>query len=194
MKLHYSETSPYARKVRCVATLTGHALDLVTSDTWSVPDRLYQANPLGKIPCLELDDGTALYDSRVICEYLAEGTSLTPAGPDRWKIFREAALGDGIMDAAVEKFVEHHRPPAQQDPDWIDRQARNILSAVTALNAAQPEGLTLGAISIACALGYLDIRFPDLIWREGRPAVAAWFDRIAAEAWFAATSPVQQPG
>ena len=196
MKLSYSPTSPYARKVRAVAHLKGIAdrIELVAVDTWKLPESLFAANPLGKIPCLTRDDGTSLYDSPVICEYLDQ---LTPTprlfleGEPKWSALRLQALADGIMDAAVERFVEAHRPPEKQMIEWSRRQANSIARSLDHLEASAGEFAvdSIGTVSLACALGYLDLRFPADPWRSGRPALTAWFETCSKKEWMVATKP-----
>jgi glutathione S-transferase len=202
MKLSYSPTSPYARKVRAVAHLKGLAerIELVAIDTWSVPQSLRAANPLGKIPCLERDDGTSLYDSPVICEYLDQMTPaprlFPPEGEARWAALRLQALADGIMDAAVERYVEQHRPPDKQMAEWSARQAGAITRALDHLEAwpAELASESIGTVSLACALGYLDLRFPADHWRNGRAALTVWFEMCANQSWMIATKPVLKKG
>lgn len=202
MKLYYSPMSPYVRKVRAVAITLGLAgrVDEVLQDPRD-PSGAYRAkNPLARIPALETDDGEILFDSPVICEYLAhlapEPAVYPPAGPDRWRALKQQAIADGIMDAAVPLRHETLRPDAQQSPEWLTRLQGMITSAVDALEAdAAVDRLSdisdIGTLSIACALGYLDFRFADMAWRDGRPALARWFDRFATRPAIAGTLPAQ---
>jgi len=201
MQLHYNAASPYTRKVLVVAHETGLSARiglLVRRMTAVDPDPdLNRDNPLGKIPCLVLDDGSALYDSRVIAEYLDglhDGPRLfPPAGPERWTALRRQAAGDGIMDAAVTtRYETFQRPAERRWPEWIAGQQAKWRRTLDALEAeADRLGgvVDIGTVAIGCALGYLDFRFPDEGWREGRPALAAWFERFAARASMTATAP-----
>lgn len=183
MRLYYSETSPYARKVRAVAHEKGchDRLALVPVDTWNLPPALLADNPLGKVPTLVTDAGEVLYDSPVICEYLdtLDGAPvlLPVQGPARWEVLRLQALGDGLMDAAVERFVELARAPERRDTSWLQRTRLQIARVLDCLEQGcdvRMEGVHLGTLSIACALGYLDIRFGELRWRDTRYRLARW--------------------
>jgi glutathione S-transferase len=183
MKLYYAPYSPYVRKVRVVAAEHDLAdrIELVPSDTWEVPPDLYQANPLGKVPTLLGDDGETIYDSPVICEYLdalGGGKKLFPAdGAGRWRALRAQALGDGIMDAAVELVVERFRAPEKRSPEWQVRQRSAIERALAALAARRDKlaDIDIGTISIAVALSYLEFRFPADRWLAPHPELGAWF-------------------
>ena len=201
MQLHYAKASPYTRKVLVVAHETGLAgrierLERTISPVSPDP-ALNAANPLGKIPCLVTDDGTALFDSRVICAFLDtlhDGPPLCPAdGAERWRVLRLQALGDGIMDAAVgTRYETFLRPESLRWPDWIEHQKQKVRRALDALDAdvaSLGDGVDLGTIAIGCALGYLDFRFPDEGWRSSRPALAAWFEAFDARASMRATAP-----
>lgn len=179
MKLFTSDTSPYGRKVRIVLAEKGLAgdVELVAQSPFDQDVAALQAaNPLGKIPVLVLDDGQALYDSRVICEYLDEvgpGPRLMPRDATRFEVMRRQALADGVMDAAFSFVMEHRRPEAQRAPDWLMRWRANILRGTAAMEAR--ETFDLGQIAAAAALGYLDFRLPDIGWRDGAPKIAAWW-------------------
>lgn len=201
MQLHANAISPYVRKVRVLAIETGlgHRIELVTRMHTPVqPDpELIHDNPLGKIPCLVTDDGTALYDSRVICEYLDslhDGPRMFPAaGPARWATLRRQALGDGILDAGVlvryETFV---RPEERQWDPWIENQKLKYRRALDSLEREAPalEGAPdIGTITIGCALGYLDFRYADEDWRARCPRLATWYERFARRPAMAETAP-----
>ncbi|NNG05068.1 MAG: glutathione S-transferase [Inquilinus sp.] len=197
MKLRFSPTSPYVRKVRALAIETGLAdrLELAATDPWQADTDLPASNPLGKVPALELDDGTVLFDSPVICEYLDSlhgGTKLFPAaGPARWKALRLQAIGDGICDAAILRRLDGMRPAGLQSADWQQRQRQAVARACDLLEAeAGTLGgpATIGQLAIACALGYLDFRFDADKWREGRPKLAAWFADFAKRPSIAETA------
>ncbi len=199
MKLRYSATSPYVRKVLMVAAACGIA-DRVRrdpTDPWAADTTLGHDNPLGKVPALVLDDGSTLYDSPVICEYLdwaAGGGRAIPApGPARWAALRRQALGDGICDAAILRRLEQTQRPAERRSDtWDARQKGHVTRALNALEAEAGmlgDGLDVGTISILVALGYLDFRFAAEDWRQGRPNLTAWFARAAAHPSFVETAP-----
>jgi glutathione S-transferase len=198
MKLYSSPTSPFVRKVRIVIREKG-AAHLVTEEVVSAladPVELHAANPLGKVPALALKDGTTLFDSPLICEYLdamLEGPSLLPAeGAARWQAQRLQALGDGIADAAVSLTFEKNRPEAERSANWMGRWRRAITRSLDLLEAeaANLNGpVTLGTISIESALGYLDFRHGDLGWRENRPTLDAFFKKASGRAAFQETAP-----
>jgi len=156
---------------------------------------LMEENPLSKIPTLILDDGTVLYDSPVICEYLDslhKATKMFPAaGPARWKALRRQALGDGILDAAIlTRYETGVRPKELQWGDWVDGQMRKVRGALDALEHENLNGpFDIGTLTIACALGYLDFRFPQEEWRKTRPKLAAWYAEIANRPSMKATMP-----
>ena len=171
MKLLHSTTSPYVRKVRIVAIEKGLAgrIELVAANPWPDPAVAAAANPLGKVPALLLDDGTAVYDSPVICEYLDSLVPATPliprAGPARWAVLRQQALADGILDAAVGIVLERRRPEAERSLAAQTRAADAIRRSVVALrDEVRPADapFDLGQIAMAVALGYLEFRLGDL--------------------------------
>jgi glutathione S-transferase len=186
--LRYSAASPYARKIRIAAELLGLSdrIEIVPANTADPADSLRAQNPLGKIPTLVLEDGSTLYDSRVIADYLdhlAGGGRLVPADPKRrFEALRLQALGDGINDAALLiRYETFTRPEALRHAETIALQQGKIERALDALEAAPPVGQPdIGHIAVACALGYLDLRF-DGAWRERRPRLAAWLIDFAAK-------------
>jgi glutathione S-transferase len=192
MRLRFSPTSPYARKVLVVAVEKGFGdeIERIETDTWNLPEALLRENPLGKIPALITEAGDVLFDSPVICEYLdAIGTGprlIPPDGAARWRVLRLQALADGVMDAAVERYVEAHRPPAQRSADWDARQRAAIGRCLDHLErSGEIEGsLDLGKIAVICAVGYLDLRFSGQPWRDGRPRLAAAFGVLSARTSF----------
>lgn len=189
MKLRYSTTSPYVRKVTVVAIELGldARIERIPTDTRDPQSGLSGDNPLGKVPALILDDGEVLYDSPVICEYLDslhQGAKLFPAaGPARWRALRQQALCDGILDAAILRMLEtKRRPEALRWPDSIAQQAGKVSRALDRLEAeaAQLDGpLTIGQIAAGCALEYLDFRFGEEDWRPAHPKLAAWQTKFA---------------
>lgn len=200
MKLLFSPLSPFARKVRIVAAENGLAdrIELVTAAAHPVErsGALGAVNPLAKIPTLVLEDGTALYDSRVIAEYLdvLGGKGLLPAsGPARWKALTLQAMADGIADAALlARYETAVREEGQRHAGWLAGQMAKVTAGLDEA-ARQAPGLgttpDLGTVALGCALGYLDLRFPDLGWRQGRETLAAWFEALSARPSFRDTAP-----
>ncbi len=203
MKLRYSPTSPYVRKVSvtAIALGLGARIERVPTDTQDRESGLAEHNPLAKVPALILDDGGVLYDSPVICEYLDslhDGPPMFPAaGPARWTALRQQALGDGILDAAILRMLELvRRPEKLRWQGWIGHQTAKVARALDQfeLEAAGLEGplegpLTIGRITAGCALGYLDFRAPELEWRAGRPKLAAWYQDFAERPAMQETAP-----
>jgi glutathione S-transferase len=200
MKLRYSATSPYVRKVMMVILERGLSdkVELAKTDAWSPTTDLPQDNPLGKVPALALPDGTSLFDSPVIVEYLdslesGPGNGLYPeAGPDRWAALRFQALADGICDAAILRRLEGNRPDQLRSTDWMERQRAAVARSVDALEAGAGklgERFTIGSVAVLAALGYLDFRFGHEDWRPGHPALSAWFDSESKRDSFVKTAP-----
>ncbi|MGH8170594.1 MAG: glutathione S-transferase N-terminal domain-containing protein [Steroidobacteraceae bacterium] len=199
MKLYFNPASPYVRKVRVTAHELGLAgkLELISVSLTPVSphEELRSRNPIGKIPALILDDGSALYDSPVVCEYLdslAGGNRIFPAaGAARWTALRRQALADGIMDAAVlTRYEQAVRPAELRWQEWADGQLLKIRTALDALERESlASGFDIGTISIACALGYLDLRFAGEGWRNSRPRLAAFAAATAARPSLSATAP-----
>jgi glutathione S-transferase len=182
--------SPFGRKVKIAASVLGLSgqIKVEAADTNNTSDSLRQQNPLGKIPVLVLDDGSTLYDSRVILEYLdhrAGGGKIIPSEPNaRFAALRLQALADGMTDAQILLVYEGRwRPPEHHVQKWTDYQADKIARGLAALEA-EPPPLTaipdVGQISLACFLGHRDLRFPGT-WRGDHPKIAAWLDRFAAQ-------------
>lgn len=202
MRLHYSPTSPYARKVLVLLKETGQEATVTLQGAMGSPvdpgSMPLGANPLGKIPALERPDGCTLYDSRVICRYLAtlagSGPALYPEGARLWEVLTLEATADGILDAAIlMRYETALRTPAQQLPEWIEGQWAKIARALDAIEErwmGHLEGpLCMGQIAVGCALTYLDFRHAARDWRAGRPALAAWEARFAQRAAMQATLP-----
>ena len=197
MILRSSPPSPFGRKVKIAAALLGLSdrIQIVVADTNDESEILRQQNPLGKIPTLVLDDGNTLFDSRVILEYLDHlvgGGHIVPQDTDaRFAALRLQALGDGIMDASTLQVYEaRFRPEPMRYQPWLDYQAGKVARALASLEANPPTldpVPNVGQITLACALGYQDLRFKGT-WRASYPALVAWLDRFAAQApAFAAT-------
>ena len=200
MRLRYSPTSPYVRKVSVAAIELGldGQIERVPTNPWDPASDLSADNPLGRIPALVLDDGEVLYDSPVIVEYLdalAGGGRLIPAaGPARWAALRRAALADGILDAGVAVLVERvRRPEAYRWPEWIGFQTlavtRGLAGTAGEVGALAGETPGIAEIGLMCALDWLDFRGIAGGWRDAHPALAAWHDALAARPSFAATLP-----
>ncbi len=197
MKLFYSPTSPYARKVRIVAAEKGldDRIELVPCNPFEDADELRRVNPLGKVPCLMLDDGTALYDSPVICEYLDAATPtprLLPADERRWRVLRLQALADGMLDAAVAIVMERWRPEGERSEGWIRRWSDAIRRGADTFAeeiATLPETISLAHVAMGAALGYLDFRLPELEWRADRKSLATWYETFAERSSMRATRP-----
>jgi len=181
LRLYYSATSPYVRKVVACALACGNwdQITRIETNPHASPLDLLSANPLSKVPCLVTQDGFALFDSPVICEYLnavGGGLLFPPPGPARWNALRRQAIGDGIMDAAVLRRLDMARPPEAARDVAMARQKAAMVRALDLLQADPPANhLDIGSITIACALGYLDLRFPDDAWRDGRGTLAQWY-------------------
>lgn len=185
--LRSSPASPFGRKVKLAALELGlmDRIEIVAADTNDPSEVLRQQNPLGKIPTLVLEDGTTLFDSRVIVEYLDHlaGGKLIPAGEARFTQLRLQALADGICDAALLKVYEgRFRPEEGRNANWVAHQDGKVARGLAALEAAPPaftDRPRIGEIALACALGYLDLRFEGK-WRAGHPKLVAWLDDFAA--------------
>ena len=198
MKLRWSPTSPYVRKVVMVAIECGleDSVEKQETNAWSPDTDLPQDNPLGKVPALILEDGTVLYDSPVIVEYLDtlhDGQRLfPPTGPARWTTLRLQALADGICDAAILRRLEANRPDGEKSPNWMERQRKAVARALDVLEkeaTSLGNQLTIGTLAVLVALGYLDFRFGHEDWREGRPKLTAWFAGMSDRDSFRRTAP-----
>lgn len=201
MKLYYSPPSPFSRKVRIVAAVLGLAprLELIVADTLNPEDAIRQKNPLGKIPVLETDEGVSVYDSAVIVGYLddlAGGGRVIPREPaERVAALTLEALADGLADAGLLQVYESRmRAENERSASWVAHQQGKVSRALAHLEAEPPRqdfkgrAATVGEIALACALGYLDLRFAGA-WRADHPKLVGWlvaFD--AAIPAFAATA------
>jgi glutathione S-transferase len=185
MKLYHSPTSPFVRKI--VVSLAelgmGGQVERVASDVFSREGREKLPNPLAKVPCLETDDGMLLYDSPVIVEYLdtlkGGGRLIPPTGRARWDALRRQAIGDGILENTVLSFIETRRKPERQSAGWIAHNRGGSERAIKALEAEADQlggAVDIGKITIAVALDFFDMHFPDAGWRAAAPKLAAWFD------------------
>ena len=201
MKLYHSPASPFVRKTLAAAheTRLAERIEIATIALTPVAGNaaLNRENPIGKIPALVLEDGTTLFDSRVICEYLDtrhDGPRLFPVdGPERWTALRRQALADGLLDAAILcRYETFLRPEERRWADWIDGQRAKLRRALDALDGeADAFGGTvdIGTIAAACAADYLDFRSIDDGWRDRRPRLAAWLETFAARPSMQATRP-----
>lgn len=201
MKLIGSPTSPYVRKVRVVMAEKKIDYQFVTENIWAPDTTIENFNPLGKVPCLLLDDGEAVFDSRVICEYVDTltpvGKLIPPAGRERVEVRCWEALGDGVCDAgALIRQETLLREPAQRSESWVTRQTRKVEHGVEAMAKGLGEKawcasnhLTLADISVCCALGFLSFRMPELNWRETYPNLSKHFEKLSLRASFADTVP-----
>ena len=198
MKLHYSPASPYVRKVMACAIARGldGRIEKVDTNPHVSPPGLLADNPLSKVPALVAEDGTAIYDSPVICEYLdtiGDAPALFPptGTPARLAAQVMHATADGIMDAAVARRMQMALPQDDGRRAFDARQKAAIDRALAVLEKNPPKGLAhIGEIATACALGYLDFRFGQEPWREAHPKLAAWFAEVSKLAPVAQTVPV----
>jgi len=202
MKLWYSPASPFVRKCLILAYERDLADKIELLDAAAsvvAPDaRIVEANPTGKIPTMVLEDGTALFDSRVICAYLDtihDGKRLMPrSGAKRFEIMTLEALGDGIMDAAVNNRYETAlRPQEFQWKEWSDGQMGKVNAALDQIEEKWLKSLgrvpNMGSIAVAAALGYLELRYPELKWRKNRKGLARWFKRFEQRESFQESRP-----
>jgi glutathione S-transferase len=188
MILRSSPPSPFGRKVKIAAHCLGLSdrIRIEPADTNDPSDTLRSQNPLGKIPTLVLEDGTILYDSRVILEYLdmlAGGGRIVPAGPQRFDVLTRHALADGVMEAALLQVYEMRwRPEEGRSKAWTDHQAGKVARGLAAFEAKAGSfdgELDIAAIGLACLLGYLDLRFAG-VWRGDHPRLVAWLRQFEA--------------
>jgi glutathione S-transferase len=203
MKLIGSLSSPYVRKVRIVMAEKKLDYTFVLEDVRAPDSTIQLSNPLGKVPCLIMEDGGAMFDSRVIVEYLDTLTpvgKLIPAqGRERAGVKCWEALADGVLDAAVLVRLEKtQRPAAQQNQAWIDRQMGKVNAGLKAMSSGFAETAfctgnhyTLADVAVGCALGWLSFRFPEIDWREDHPNLAKLFDKLSERPSFKDTLPSQ---
>jgi len=200
MKLISSLTTPYGRKVRIVIAEKHLDVEWLEENVWAADTKVGLYNPLIKIPVLILDDGTTLYDSRVITEYLdgvVPVSRLIPeGGRERAMVKRWEALGDGIADAGIAVFLERKRPTELQSRDWIMRQLGKVESGIAGAarelgerKFCHGEAYSLGDIALACALLWVEFRLPEINWRETYPNLRTWIERIEARQEFVDTQP-----
>lgn len=205
MKLLGSLTSPFVRKVRVVLAEKKLDYRLETVDVWGDRATIAMINPLGKVPCLVLDDGSALVDSRVIVEYLDTlspvGRLIPSLGRERAEVRSWEAMADGVLDAAVLARMEYAfagRTELQRSPAWVERQLGKVWAGLDAMNLGLGEKtyfagngvhVSLADIAVGCCLAWLRFRFPELDWAGRYPQLAQLLDRLEARPSFAATQP-----
>ena len=185
MKLLFSPTSPYVRKVSVTAHEKGlkDRIEVVAANSMGDDPTLLAVNPLSKVPALILDDGSALFDSPLLCEYLdslGDGPKLIPeSGEARWAVLRRQATTDGLLDAAFGYVMENRRPEAERSAMWQERWLNAINRSLDMLEGDIGnfgDALTLAHISLGCSLGYLDLRYKGIVdWRDAHPGLAAWY-------------------
>ena len=200
MKLYTNPASPFARKARIIVqelnlTKVVEEVDVARQD---LGDGFRHINPLGKIPVLALKDGSTIFDSPVICEYLNDlgggkffpGRSLLRENSGHWRALTLQALGDGICDAAVARNYELLRPKEQQSEVAIRKYLQAVTVSLDVLEQVKlGKKTTIGEIAVACAIGYLDFRIPELSWREARPNLRDWYEKFAQYPSMKATWP-----
>jgi len=201
MKLIGSLASPYVRKVRVVMAEKKLDYQLVLENVWDAETTIHLSNPLGKIPCLIMEDGGSMYDSRVIVEYLDTLTPvaklLPPNGRDRAAVKVWEALADGVLDAAVLVRLERTlRPSEQQSAAWIERQMGKVLAGLAIMSEELGDSTyckgnhyTLADVAVGCALGWLSFRFPEIDWRSDYANLAKLFDKLSERPSFKDTVP-----
>jgi len=201
MKLIGSLTSPYVRKVRIVMMEKKLECSFVLEDVSAADSTISEFNPLGKVPCLVMEDGKALYDSSVIVDYLDTMTpvgKLIPAsGRERAEAKCWEALGDGVLDAAVlVRLEETKRTAEQQSPAWIAHQMGKVQAGLKAMSRGLGEkpfciggAYSLADIAVGCSLAWLSLRFPQIEWRTEYPNLARLSDKLAERASFKETQP-----
>lgn len=196
MKLYFSPTSPYVRKVMACAitrSLDGR-IEKHSSNPHASPADLVADNPLSKVPCLVTDDGLSLFGSQLICEYLdsiGEALQLFPGhGAPRWRALKHQSMGDGILDAAVPCRGEQGKPQEAARDAQIARYKAVMSRTTEALEADPPhKHIDIGSITVACALGYLDFRFAADPWRPNHPKLEGWYDAFIQNKGIAETKP-----
>lgn len=192
MKLIGSNSSPYVRKVRVVMAEKKLDYDFITEDVWAAETTISQSNPLGKVPCLVMEGGEALFDSRVIVEYLDTlspvGKLIPASGRERAEVKTWEALADGLMDAAILARLEAvwtGRAAGERSQAWIDRQLGKVHDSLTAMSQGLADKafctgshLSLADIAVGCAVGYLDFRFPNINWRADHPNLERLHEKL----------------
>lgn len=187
MKIYYSPTSPYVRKCMVAAAETGQTLQIIPAAANPIKrdQTVVAVNPTGKVPTAILDDGSVLFDSRVICWWIDtqhDMQKLYPEGDALWPVLRQEAMADGLLDSALlVRYETAVRPSDKLWPEWLQGLTDKIESTLDVMEA-ESEGfgeLSAGLIAIACSLGYLDFRLPDFSWRKNRPGLEKWYEKFA---------------
>ena len=203
MKLIGAITSPYVRKVRVVMAEKKLDYQFITEDVWSSDTKIAESNPLGKVPCLVMEGGEAVFDSRVIVEYLDTlspvGKLIPPSGRERAEVKTWEALADGLLDAAILARLENTWPgrgDGERSQAWIDRQMEKVRGSLRAMSRGLADKpfcsgihLSLSDVAVGCALGYLDFRFPEIDWRGEHPNLQKLQDKLMVRPSFADTRP-----
>ncbi len=201
MKLLGSLASPYVRKVRIVMAEKKLDFSFVIEDVWSPETTINLSNPLGKVPCLIMEDGGAMFDSRVIVEYLDTmspvGKLLPTSGRERASIKCWEALADGVLDAGIAVRLERTlRPLDKQSDAWVERQLLKVRNGLKSMSHGLGESpfcagahFSLADVAVGCALGWLAFRFPEIGWREDHPNLARLFDKLSERPSFRDTVP-----
>jgi len=203
MKLIGSSASPYVRKVRVVMAEKKLDYRFQEEDVWSADTGISVSNPLGKVPCLVMEGGEAVFDSRVIVEYLDTlspvGKLIPPQGRERAEVKTWEALADGLMDAAILARLEANWPgrkDGERSQAWIDRQMAKVQASLKAMGQGLGDKpfcsgihLSLSDIAVGCALGWLEFRFPQIAWRAEHPNLARLLDKLMQRPSFAETAP-----
>ena len=203
LKLIGSQASPYVRKVRIVMAEKKIDFQFVVEDPWAENSPVSDSNPLGKVPCLIMDDGGAVFDSRVIVEYLDTltpvGKLIPSSGKERAEVKCWEALADGMVDAGILARMERLRPEAQQSDVFISRQMKKVHGSLKAMASGLADHpwctgthYTLADIAVGCALRWVEFRFPDIAWRADHANLARLADKLAERVSFRETDPVQQ--
>lgn len=198
LKLYCSSNSPYARKVRVTVLELGieDKIQLIDMNPRDQSTGFWQKNPLAKIPALELDDGRVLYDSPVICEYLAaaygKGRLLEGGGRDAWDVRTLVALADGTMDAGMLVRLELMRPESERSPTDMAKQMATVARGFDRLQellAERDDAADLGTIAAGCCVAWVSFRHPSTDWLGERPGLTRWYERFAARESMARTAP-----
>src|SRR6185369_3864873 len=203
MKLIGSTSSPYVRKVRIVMAEKKLDYEFVSEDVWADETTIGESNPLGKVPCLVMEGGEALFDSRVIVEYLDTlspvGKLIPPVGRERAEVKTWEALADGVLDAAILARLEANwagRKKNERSQAWIERQRAKVAGSLKAMSQGLGDKpfcagiyLSLADIAVGCALGYLDFRFPDIDWRSPYPNLAKLQEKLMQRQSFSDSKP-----
>ncbi len=200
MKLIGTTTSPYVRKVRIVAAEKRVELVFEQDNPWKPETGVPASNPLGKVPVLILEDGSALFDSRVIVEFLDHASPISKLIPadhrERIEVRRWEALADGVLEAGIAARLEGQRAAHQRSEDWIARQQAKVARGIDTMNAGLEgrtwcagNGYSLADVAVGCCMGWLDFRFPDLGWREEHPHLERLMSKLGERASFADSLP-----